>query len=26
MWCSVDAKTLRPAAVSTEVRSVFSVE
>jgi len=26
MWCSVDAKTLRPAAVSAEVRSVFSVE
>jgi len=26
MWCSVDAKTLRPAAVSAEVRAVFSVE
>jgi acyl-CoA thioester hydrolase len=26
LWCSVDARTLRPAAVSGEVRAVFSVE
>jgi acyl-CoA thioester hydrolase len=26
LWCSVDARTLRPAAVSDEVRAVFSVE
>jgi acyl-CoA thioester hydrolase len=26
LWCSVDAGTLRPAAVSDEVRKVFSVE
>jgi len=25
MWCAVDAKTLRPAGVSEEVRKVFSV-
>jgi acyl-CoA thioester hydrolase len=24
MWCSVDARTLRPAAVSAEVRAVFA--
>jgi len=26
LWCSVDAQTLRPAAVSGEVRAAFSVE
>ena len=26
VWCAVDAKTLRPAAVSDAVRAVFSVE
>jgi acyl-CoA thioester hydrolase len=26
LWCSVDAQTLRPSAVSDEVRAVFSVE